>query len=163
MSTANMEKPEIATAAHEEAQVQPQPAGKMTLHDFVTEEESLPKGHYRSLYLLGSFAAASLSQSSTSGDFAFIAPILGLIKADIGPSPNLVWTALVYNLGVAAGLLPPGRLTDLSNRPWFMIGGSVLGLIGSIICATANNINTLIGGEVFIGLGAATDTLYLSC
>lgn len=36
-----------------------------------------------------------------------------------------------------------------------MIAGAVLGLIGSIICATANSVMTLIGGNVFLGSASA--------
>jgi MFS family permease len=63
--------------------------------------------------------------------FALAAPILGVINADIGPSPYLTWVALAYTLPVAIGLLLVGRLSDLFGRRWFFILGSVLALIVS--------------------------------
>lgn len=41
-----------------------------------------------------------------------------------------------------------------------MIAGSVLGIIGSIICATAGDIDTILGGTVFIGLAGAVQTSF---
>lgn len=41
-----------------------------------------------------------------------------------------------------------------------MITGTVLGMIGSIICATANSILVLIGGNVFLGSASAFQTSF---
>lgn len=41
-----------------------------------------------------------------------------------------------------------------------MIGGGIIGIIGSIICATAQDINTILGGTVFIGLAGAVQTSF---
>jgi MFS family permease len=84
------------------------------------------------------------------------APILGVINADIGPSPYLIWVAFAYTLPVSIGLLLIGRLSDLFGRRYFFVGGSVLGLIGCIVCATAQSIGSVIGGTTLIGLGAAS-------
>ena len=43
------------------------------------------------------------------GGFALAAPNLGVINADIGPDPNIVWVSLVYTLTLAVGLLMVGR------------------------------------------------------
>lgn len=40
------------------------------------------------------------------------------------------------------------------------VGGAALGIIGSIVCATAKDINTLIGGTTIIGIAAATQLSY---
>jgi MFS family permease len=53
-----------------------------------------------------------------------------------------------------------GRVSDIFGRRWVFIGGAACGVIGSIVCATAQNINSLIGGTVIIGLGAATQLSY---
>lgn len=58
------------------------------------------------------------------------------------------------------GLLLFGRLSDLFGRRWFFIGASLMGMVGSIVCATAKQINTVIGGEVLIGLGATAGLSY---
>jgi MFS family permease len=41
-----------------------------------------------------------------------------------------------------------------------MITGQILALVGSIMSALAPNVNTLVGGSVFIGLAASTQVLF---
>lgn len=41
-----------------------------------------------------------------------------------------------------------------------MIGGQVLTLIGPMMSALAPNVNTLVGGSVFIGLAASAQVLF---
>jgi MFS family permease len=101
-----------------------------------------------------------LSQTSGTGTYILVASLLGQIDADIGPSKNLLSVPIAYTVCTAVGLLLFGRLTDLFGRRWFFIGASLLGLIGSIVGATANNINTVIGAEVLIGLGATAGLSY---
>lgn len=55
-----------------------------------------------------------------------------------------------------------GRLSDIFGRRWFFICGSILALIGDIVCATATNIPSIIGGTVIIGLAAAVQVSFLS-
>ncbi|KAF9882945.1 hypothetical protein FE257_004856 [Aspergillus nanangensis] len=120
------------------------------------EATSLPPKYYRSIYFCGTMIACGASFASGVGGFAIAAPILNVIDADIGPSPYLLWVALSYTLTVSIGLLLIGRLSDLFGRRWFFIGGSVLGLIGCIVCAVAPNVGSLIGGTTLIGLGASS-------
>jgi MFS family permease len=53
-----------------------------------------------------------------------------------------------------------GRISDIFGRRWVFAGGSIVGLIGSIICAVSKNIPTLIGGTALIGIGAATQVSF---
>lgn len=130
------------------------------VHGFTSIEDELPKGYYRSSYFIGTCIATTLSQTSGTGTYIMVASLLGEINADIGPSTNLLWIPIAYTVCTAVGLLLFGRLTDLFGRRWFFIGASLLGLIGSIVGATANSINTLIGAEVLIGLGATAGLSY---
>jgi MFS family permease len=50
-------------------------------------------------------------------------------------------------------------LSDLFGRRWFFIGGNLVALIGIIVCATAQNIDTLIVGSAVYGIG---ETVQLS-
>ena len=77
------------------------------------------------------------------------------INADIGPSPNINWIPLVNLCGGAVFFLMVGQLSDIFGRRWFFIFGSALALLGSIIGATAKNVNTLIVAELFIGIAVA--------
>jgi MFS family permease len=58
------------------------------------------------------------------------------------------------------GILLVGRLGDIFGRRYFLIGGQLLGLIGAIVCATAKNIPTVIGGSALCGLAAAVQLTF---
>jgi MFS family permease len=126
------------------------------LHGFTGDADHTNKQYYFSRYFIGSFCAIGMGLLAGVAGFGYAAPILGVINADIGPSPYLSWVAIVYTLCVAVGLTLVGRLTDLFGRRYFFIGGSILGTVGSVVCARASSINVLIGGTTLIGLGAAT-------
>ncbi|KAI9785955.1 MAG: hypothetical protein M1839_008221 [Geoglossum umbratile] len=72
-----------------------------------------------------------------------------------GTSPNITWVALVWTLATAVGYTLIGRLSDIFGRRWFIIGASTLGLVGNIIAATAQSVNTLIAANIFNGLAAS--------
>ena len=84
-----------------------------------------------------------------------IAPILSQINEDIGPSVNINWIPLVNLAGGAVFFLMVGQLSDIFGRRWFFIFGSSIALLGSIIGAVAKDVNTLIVGELFIGIAVA--------
>ncbi|OAG06772.1 MFS general substrate transporter [Paraphaeosphaeria sporulosa] len=113
-----------------------------------------PKYWY-SWRFLGSMFAVGMAFMGGIGGIALISPILANINEDIGPSPNINWVPLVNLCGGAVFFLLVGSLSDIFGRRWFFIIGSVISLIGSIIGACAQNVNTLIGAEVFIGIGVA--------
>lgn len=112
-------------------------------------------GYYTSTFFLGSLAAIGLSAVSGIGGFALAASILTTINADIGPSASLNWVSIVYLITQTIGQLILGRLTDLFGRRWFFFGCSILALVGSIVCARAQSINVLIGGNTIMGLASA--------
>ena len=64
------------------------------------------------------------------------------------------------DLSMKVGILPVGRLGDIFGRRYFLIGGQLLALIGSIICVTAKDVPTVIGGSVFIGLAASVQLTF---
>lgn len=89
------------------------------------------------------------------GGFALAAPLLTLINNDIGPDAQIIWVALAYTLPLAVFQPLVGRLSDLFGRRWFFISGTVLSLIGAIVCSVAKTVPTLIGGTVLIGVAAS--------
>lgn len=124
------------------------------------DQDELPKGYFWSPFFLGSLAAVCFSLAAAVGGFALVAPILSQVNADIGPDKNIIWVALVYTICLTVGLTLVGRLSDLFGRRWFFVSGTILGLIGCIVCATAQSVNVLIGGEVLVGLSAAAGVSY---
>ena len=61
--------------------------------------------------------------------------------------------ALTYTLTTAVAL-------TIVGRRWVFVGGAGLGVVGSIIRATAKSVNALIGGTTIIGLAASTQLSY---
>jgi MFS family permease len=47
-----------------------------------------------------------------------------------------------------------GRLSDIFGRRNFLLLGNILAIIGTVISATTNSINTVIVGGVFIGIAS---------
>jgi MFS family permease len=128
--------------------------------DFTIDEHDLPAGYFKSMNFIGSMFAIGAGLGAGVGAFAFVSPVLGIINADIGPSVDLTWVYLAYMLTGAIGLAIIGRLSDTFGRRWFFISGSILATIGSIVCATAQNIGTLIAGEALLGLATSTQLSY---
>ncbi|KAF2112623.1 fungal trichothecene efflux pump [Lophiotrema nucula] len=117
--------------------------------------DQIPKEYWYSWRFLGSMFAVGLAFMGGIGGIALISPVLADINAEIGPSPNINWVPLVNLCAGAVFFLLVGQLSDIFGRRWFFIIGSGIGLIGAIIGATAQNVNTLIGAEVFIGIAVA--------
>src|ERR1700761_2603348 len=81
---------------------------------------------------------------------------------DLGPDSNYVLIPVVWTICSGLGYLIVGRLSDIFGRRYFVIGGNTLGLIGFIVCATAQNIGAMIGGNVFVGLSASVSLTFYS-
>ena len=114
------------------------------IHGFQADFSTLPKGYYRSPFFLGTYLATGLAIMCGTGAFGFAAPILGVINADIGPDSRYVWISLVYNAVLAVFLSPIGRLSDIFGRRYFFVGGALVAIVGSVVCATAKDIPTLV-------------------
>ncbi|KAK5169361.1 uncharacterized protein LTR77_005336 [Saxophila tyrrhenica] len=127
------------------------------LHDIdqTVPSAALPPGYWRSPRFLGSSLAMALSLLATVSAFGYAAPILGVINADIGPDDNYVWVSLVYTVSLSVSLVIVGRVTDIFGRREFVISFTALGVVGSIVCMTAQNIPVLIGGNVLLGVSTA--------
>ena len=70
------------------------------------------------------------------------------------PSEDIVWVGIVYTMTQAIMLLLVGRLSDIFGRRWFFVIGSAIGMVGSIVAATANGVGQVIAGETLIGIAA---------
>lgn len=81
-----------------------------------------------------------------------------MINNDIGPDPSYFWIGVVNTLTLTVGFTLVGRLTDTFGRRWFVIGGNILAVIGTIVASRAMAVPTLIGANVLSGLGAVVQT-----
>ena len=118
------------------------------IHGFQADYAALPKGYYTSRFFIGTYLATGLAIMCGTAAFGFAAPILTVINADIGPDSRYVWISLVYNAVLAVFLSPVGRLSDIFGRRYFFVGGAVVAVIGSIVCATAKSIPVLVSPEL---------------
>ncbi|KAK4565373.1 hypothetical protein LTR86_003990 [Recurvomyces mirabilis] len=123
---------------------------------FVADTNELPPGYFRSKYFLGSLFATGMGLLAAVGQFGYAAPVLGIIDADLGPDPNFIWISLIYNVALSVFLPIVGRLSDIFGRRWFFIAGAVVGVVGTILCATAKSINMLIVANAICGFANAT-------
>ncbi|EPE02852.1 trichothecene efflux pump [Ophiostoma piceae UAMH 11346] len=85
--------------------------------------------------------------------------ILTYINQDIGPSPYISWVNIARTLSLAFAYTIMGRLSDLFGRRWFYLIGNAIALLGIVVSATAQNVNSLIIGAAVAGLG---ETVQLS-
>ncbi|KAH7385824.1 fungal trichothecene efflux pump-domain-containing protein [Pyrenochaeta sp. MPI-SDFR-AT-0127] len=101
------------------------------MYGFEIDYEALPSGYYTSRFFLGTYLASGLAIIYT-------------------------WISLVYNTVLAVFLSPVGRLSDIFGRRYFFVGGAVVAIVGCLVCATAQNIPTLVSssGRVPAGYNA---------
>ena len=92
--------------------------------------------------------------------YSFVAPLLTIINAEIGPDPNIVWVGYVYTLCLACTLTMVGRISDLFGRRWFFIGGNLLALVGALVCSRATSVPMLIGGMVIVSIATSTQIAF---
>ena len=66
---------------------------------------------------------------------------------------------------ITLALLAPfvGRLGDIFGRRPFLLLANTLGLVGCVISATAQSVNTVIGASVLIGASSAMHQTTWSC
>ncbi|KAI0853025.1 MFS general substrate transporter [Daldinia vernicosa] len=63
------------------------------------------------------------------------------------------WIGTAYLLPAAASTPPWGKISDIFGRKPILLAAIIVFLVGSLIGALANNINTLIAGRVIQGIG----------
>ncbi|CAK7203070.1 hypothetical protein SEUCBS139899_005799 [Sporothrix eucalyptigena] len=121
--------------------------------------DEVPKNYFYSARFIGSGFAIAINLLASTGGFAMVAPILTEIDESIGPG-SIIWLSLVYTMMLAIGLTLVGQMSDVFGRRYFFIGGTLLGAVGATIASRAQTIPVVIGGEVLVGLSAATGYSY---
>jgi MFS family permease len=100
--------------------------------------------------------ALALSVAVAFADSSIVVLALPELYVDFETSiPGISWVVTAYNVAVvvaSAALLPVVRRV----RPaWLALAGLLVFLVSSVVCAVAGNLETLIGGRVAQGVGAA--------
>jgi len=129
--------------------------------DFVDEKAiggdsaAMPDGYFRSAPFIFTVIAICFGNICAYTGWVLPANTLLLINAALGGSPNIGWVATAWTLGSSIGFLLVGRLSDIFGRRYIVLGGGLLSLIGCIIGATAQTVETLIAASVLNGISAA--------
>lgn len=48
-----------------------------------------------------------------------------------------------------------GSLADRLGKKWFIVGGCVIGVVGSFVSSAGKDVNTIIGGNILVGIANA--------
>jgi hypothetical protein len=179
MANSNSDAEHVATPTDPEKETQSHVVQQLGAEGtFDIDAQDLPKGYFLSPSFIGTMLAVGLAfvgvrnpvllyrpmikadYKQGAGTFSLVAPLLGIINADIGPDPNYLWIALVITLTLSVGQVLVGRLSDLFGRRWFFILGSALALVGCIVSAVATSVPMLIGGSVLVGFASAPQLSY---
>src|SRR3954464_209906 len=78
------------------------------------------------------------------------------IQADLGGTDTaLSWVLNAYAIVLAALLVPLGRFADLVGRRRVFIGGRVVFVLPSALCAAAPTVEALVAARILQAAGAA--------
>jgi MFS family permease len=89
-------------------------------------------------------------------DNTVVSVALGYIHVDLKANvTDLQWVVGAYALTFASIMLACGMIGDELGRKKVMLAGAGVFCAGSVLCALAPNVQTLIAGRAVMGLGAA--------
>lgn len=86
-------------------------------------------------------------------DQTIVAPALATIGQDLGDLEHLPWVVTIYLLSATAVTPLYGKLSDIHGRRAMLLVAVVIFLVGSVLCAVAQNITMLILARFIQGLG----------
>src|SRR5882757_9774363 len=98
-------------------------------------------------------AALMLSMALAALDATVVSTAVPQIVGDLGGFSVFSWLFSGYLLAVTVTLPVYGKLSDAFGRKPVLVAGSVLFLVGSLLCATAWSMAALIAFRVIQGLG----------
>jgi MFS family permease len=125
-----------------------------------TEYQKLPEGYFSSWRIVGTFLGIALTLVATYFSLQAGAAVVTFVNADLGPSNNASLYSIVFAMCQPISILIFGRLSDRFGRREFAIGANIVGIVGGIVCATATNMNMLVGGNVLLGLASGPPACY---
>lgn len=105
------------------------------------------------------FAALSFLWTGSQIPLYLFGAIPPYIYSDIGGADRWTWITLSNILALGAVCPFVGSLSDLFGRRYIAISGALFIILGMIIVSTAQEMNIVIGGQVFAGIGAGINEL----
>lgn len=101
-------------------------------------------------------AALFTSLAMASLDTAIANIALPAIAADLRVSPeDAIWVVNIYQIAMVATLLPLAALGEIVGHQRIYLGGLILFTLGSLACALAWSLPTLLVARLLQGLGAS--------
>jgi EmrB/QacA subfamily drug resistance transporter len=87
-------------------------------------------------------------------DQTIVGAALPRIVASLQVYDRYTWAVTAYTLGSCSLIPIVGKLSDQFGRKWFLIGGTVLFLLGSTLSGLSQTMNQLIAFRALQGIGA---------
>ncbi|CAE6445460.1 unnamed protein product [Rhizoctonia solani] len=114
------------------------------------------EGRYLSgMRLFAVFTGMLMSILLIALDQTIVATALPIIASKFDAFDQVTWIASGYFLTQAGLMLTYGQLLSIASTKWVYLAAVVLFEIGSLFCAVAPNMEFLIFGRAFAGVGAA--------
>ncbi|RMX88448.1 hypothetical protein D0868_14817 [Hortaea werneckii] len=127
------------------------------IHDI--EDENPNVYHHMCFKLFTGLTAMSFLWVGSQIPLYLFGALLPDIYTDIGGAERYQWMVIGYLIPNASLCPFVGALSDMFGRRWVAAAGQVLLIVGPVVTATANTMNTAIGGQVISGLGAGLNEL----
>jgi EmrB/QacA subfamily drug resistance transporter len=86
-------------------------------------------------------------------DQTIVGTALPRIVRELGGADHLTWVVTAYLLASTITVPIYGKLSDLYGRKWFIFGGILLFLVGSMLCGLSQNMTELIVFRALQGIG----------
>lgn len=143
------------------------PAGQASRNDTVDATASLPDDandadnapsanpKRSGLSILLIMAPLCLSSFLAALDLTIVTPAIPTIVGSLHAASGYVWIGSAFILAYTAVTPIWGSLADIWGRKPVMLLAIALFLAGSLLCALAPTMDSLIGGRVVLGLGAS--------
>jgi EmrB/QacA subfamily drug resistance transporter len=100
------------------------------------------------------FAAAALAVFTSAVEGTIVATAMPSIVGELGGLPLFSWVFALYFLTQAVSIPIYGRLSDLYGRKPVFLAGTLIFLIGSLLCGFATSMPALVAFRMLQGLGA---------
>jgi len=123
--------------------------GATTAHDHPFTERRL-----NGVALASVLAALLLTLLLEALDQTIVGTALPRIIASLHGFDRYTWAVIAYTLASTTVVPVAGSLSDQFGRKWFVVGGVLLFLVGSVACGAAQTMNQLIAFRALQGLGA---------
>ncbi|KAJ4246881.1 hypothetical protein NW762_013433 [Fusarium torreyae] len=93
--------------------------------------------------------------------YILITAIIVPIQTDLGdPNNTITWLIGGWSVASAVSFPVAGALSDIFGRRWVIMLGQAISMIGSIVGATAQTVNTIVAGSTLLGF--STGLIYVS-